>query len=199
MNRRSRSVAILTFGLLIFFIVIAYLVIDRPQSASPPLVSSSIPKASQTPIEVYYGLPMKLRIPSISVDAEIEYVGLTKQNDMESPSTADSTGWYKYGTIPGDNGSAVIAGHVVGPKGEPGVFYNLKKLKVGDDLSVVDGKGQTISFKVREIRAYDHNEQHDEVFNPQDSSHLNIITCAGGYDTKLQKYLERLVVFADKV
>ena len=150
-----------------------------------------------TPQITYHGLPMRLLIPSIGVDTSIESMGLTKSGGMDAPSKATTAGWYKYGAIPGDKGSAVLDGHIVGLRGEAGVFFNLHKLQVGDSLSVIDGKGQTTTFKVRGVRAYNQNEEHDEVFNSQDKAHLNIITCAGEWDAGQQHYLARLVVFAD--
>jgi LPXTG-site transpeptidase (sortase) family protein len=199
MNRRHRLPTVrLAFAITTIALVgIVYATLNKQVDPGTQLAATLKPKTTLNK-EVYYGLPVRLRIPAISVDTEIEYVGLTPQGDMESPKGIITTGWYKFGAIPGDKGSAVIAGHVVGPRGEPGVFYNLKKLNAGDDLSVVDGRGQTIAFKVREIRAYDHYEQHSEVFSAQGSSHLNLITCAGDWDASKQQYLERLVVFADK-
>jgi sortase A len=141
---------------------------------------------------------MTLKIPAINVDTAIEYTGLTAKGDMTPPGSPNTVGWYKYGAIPGDAGSAVIAGHVVGPKGEPAVFARLNKLQKGDLLLVVDGKNQTASFVVRQIRTYNQEEQHNEVFNSGAGTHLNIITCAGEWNSSQRHYLERLVVFADK-
>lgn len=114
------------------------------------------------------------------------------------PSSPATVGWYKYGAIPGEAGSAVIAGHVVGSKGEPAVFVNIKKLQPGDKLLVVDSKQQTASFVIRKILTYKQEEQHAEVFDSGPGTHLNIITCAGEWDSTHHHYLERLVVFADK-
>lgn len=156
---------------------------------------------TQTPLPkvVYRGLPVRLQIPSINVDTTIEYTGLTKTGDMTAPTGVNSAGWYKYGAIPGETGSAVMDGHVVGPKGEPAVFANLNKLKPGDQLLVVDAKAQTATFVVREVRTYSETQQHDAVFNSSGGTHLNIITCAGEWDSSQRHYVDRFVVFADKV
>jgi sortase (surface protein transpeptidase) len=89
-----------------------------------------------------------------------------------------------------------MAGHVVGPNGEPAVFARLSNLKKGDELFVDDSKNQSAVFIVREVRKYTESEQHAEVFNGGEGTHLNIITCAGDWDANHQRYLERLVVFA---
>jgi LPXTG-site transpeptidase (sortase) family protein len=159
---------------------------------------SKLPAMPVVAKKTYRGLPMDLKIPAIGVDTSIEYTGLTTNGDMKVPTSPNDVGWYKYGAIPGDVGSAVIAGHIVGSRGEPAVFAHLNKLQKGDLLQVVDAKKQTASFTVREIKTYDQQAQHSEVFDSGAGTHLNIITCAGEWDSAHHHYLERLVVFADK-
>jgi len=144
------------------------------------------------------GLPVRLQIPKIKVDATIVYLGLTTAGDMAVPSNPEDVGWYKNGPLPGNKGSAVIDGHVVGSRGQNAVFIDLKKLQKGDSLFVIDGQGRTASFVVREARPYSQNQHPSEVFNTSDGVHLNLITCSGDWDTTQHRYLERLVVFADK-
>lgn len=143
------------------------------------------------------GPPVRLVIAGLKIDAKIGQLGLTKDGDMDIPSNIMETGWYKYGPRPGVVGSAVIAGHLSGEKGEPGIFRNLEKLQKGDKLSVVDDKGQTTSFTVREIRHYDQNEEPSEVFNSNSGTHLNLVTCAGSWSKTERSYSKRLVVFSD--
>jgi LPXTG-site transpeptidase (sortase) family protein len=145
----------------------------------------------------YRGLPVRLKIPAIGVDTKIEYMGDTPSGDMAVPKSLVNAGWYKFGPIPGDTGSSVIAGHVVGFKNEPGVFVQLDRLKPGDLLLVTDAKAQIASFTVRELKTYDPTQQHNEVFNSVSGTHLNLITCAGDWDSSHLHYLKRLVVFAD--
>lgn len=144
------------------------------------------------------GLPVRLVIAGLDIDAPIGQLGLTESGDMDNPSNIMETGWYKYGPHPGDIGSAVIAGHLSGEKGQPGIFKNLEKLQKGDSLSVVDDKGQTISFTVRETRYYDQDEKPSEVFNTNTGAHLNLITCAGSWDKTERSFSKRLVVFSDR-
>jgi LPXTG-site transpeptidase (sortase) family protein len=170
------------------------------QSATPPAKQPKALKthASITPAQSYPGLPSRLKVLAIGLDAPVEYVGKTAQGDMGIPSSPDSVGWYKYGALPGEAGTAVMAGHVVGPKGEPGVFTNISKLRKGDTFSVVDTKGLNISFVVTQTKTFGQTEQPTEVFSSSAGVHLNLITCAGEWDQASHQYLQRLVVFADK-
>jgi LPXTG-site transpeptidase (sortase) family protein len=146
---------------------------------------------------IVYGLPMRLEIPSIQVSAQILYMGLTKAGDMEAPVHIEDAGWYKLGASPGNEGSAVIAGHVGVER--PGIFSNLNKVRVGDRITVTDVKGDVAAFTVREIRTFAEGQRADEVFNSAGGSHLNLITCAGAWDQSKRRYSDRLVVFADKI
>lgn len=185
----------LLLGLLLIFVTGSH---PKNKSVAPAAFAPT-KSASVTNKMIYYGLPMRLKIPAIGIDTSIESLGLTPQGDMDAPAGPDNVGWYKYGAIPGDSGSAVLDGHVVGPRGEEGVLFNLHKLQVGDTISVIDGKSQIISFTVREIRSYNQGEQHSEVFSAQDKPHLNIITCSGDWSPSQHHYLERLVVFTDLI
>lgn len=57
--------------------------------------------------------PTYLYIPSIHLTAPIEPVGIDATGAMAvPPGTSNAVGWYEYGTIPGQRGSAVIDAHV---------------------------------------------------------------------------------------
>lgn len=170
------------------------------RSVPPPLilVNDYTAPTKPTASESYRGLPVRLKIPSIGVDTSIEYVGDTPAGAMAAPSSPLVAGWYKYGAIPGEAGSSVIAGHVVGPLGEPGVFKRLSELADGNTIQVVDARGQTASFTVRSVRTYDETQQHAEVFNSASGTRLNLVTCAGAWDAGKREYAERLVVFTDQ-
>lgn len=142
------------------------------------------------------GLPVRLVIPTINVNTNVQYVGITPQGEMEVPSNAVDVGWFKLGSRPGEKGSAVIAGHIDGESGEAGVFINLYALKQGDELYVEDYQGIRTRFIVRESRTYDPGYA-EEVFSANDSAHLNLVTCDGIWDGTKKSYAKRLVVFAD--
>lgn len=143
--------------------------------------------------------PQRIIIPSIGIDTEIQEVGLTQNGAMEVPSSTTEVGWYKFGPHPGQVGSAVITGHYDGENGTKGVFEKLHLLKKGDKIYIIESNGKKITFTVRESRKYDPDADASEVFNQSDSSHLNLITCDGKWDTAQESYSKRLVVFTDVV
>ena len=83
---------------------------------------------------------------------------------------------------------------------KPGVFSNLYELRTGDKLSIVNDKGETINFVVREVRSYDPVADATAVFTSTDGgAHLNLITCEGVWKQAQLSYTQRLVVFTDAV
>jgi LPXTG-site transpeptidase (sortase) family protein len=143
-------------------------------------------------------LPVRLKIPQINVDAAIENVGVAADGAMAVPNDIANVGWFNLGPRPGQNGSAVIAGHYNGKSGQAGVFANLSKLQIGDKLYVQNSSGRLITFMVRKSQMYDPGYA-DNVFSQSDGAHLNLITCDGVWDKVAKSYSKRLVVFADIV
>lgn len=146
-----------------------------------------------------FGLPRRLKIPSIKVDAPVEYVGLTSDGAMDVPKGTANVGWYNLGRRPGENGSAVIAGHFGTINKIPQVFNNIHKLRKDDKIYIEDEKGRNIIFVVREIQRYGKDEDSSGIFGSIDGkAHLNLITCAGVWNKAEKTFSERLVVFTDK-
>lgn len=156
----------------------------------------ALPSPAQS--QTLEGIPQRLLIPKIGVDAEIVPVAMDKEGRMATPPTAQNTGWWSLGEAPGGKGSAVVDGHFDDPQGNPGVFYRLGELDVGDQIMVEDDKGVKRVFEVYKIAKYNDAEfPLRQVFADKSGSYLNLITCAGVWDAKQNNYQERLVVFAE--
>ena len=154
---------------------------------SPTSINSSQP-----------GLPARLIIPSIHVDAPVINVGLAADGSVGVPKGPLEVAWYQLGPRPGTEGSSVITGHF-GPwrDGSHSVFDRLGELKVGDQIQVTDENGKTISFTVRATKTYNAGESPTEVFNKTGGKFLNLITCHGDWLANQKTYTQRLVVFAE--
>jgi LPXTG-site transpeptidase (sortase) family protein len=167
------------------------------QGSSTLLVEKDVASSSQE--QTIVGLPARLKIPVIGVDAPVNPVGLTSDGAMGVPKGPADVAWYNLGPRPGDSGSAVIAGHFGWKNNIPAVFDNLHKLRKGDKMSVEDEKGVVITFVVREVRTYDKDSDASDVFGSGDGKvNLNLITCTGAWNKKEKTFSKRLVVFADK-
>ena len=145
------------------------------------------------------GNPVRIVIPSISVDAAIQNVALTKFGAMDLAKDPLETSWYELGALPGTIGSAVIAGHVNWYNHEKAVFENLHDISPGDSIHIIDDTNTTISFIVREVQSFSATANAESVFLSDDGkSHLNLITCEGVWNGKSEQFTNRFVVFADR-
>ncbi len=164
-------------------------------------------------------VPIRLRLPSIGVDAEVLGVGMTTSNVMDAPMGGrgdpvwQQAFWYRGSAIPGAPSTALIAGHIAG-SGRPGVFFDLADLRPGDPIVVHDERtGLDVSFSVDELVAYPLAEASDPAVltriygagpvagtPPQPSadglSHLTLITCSGTFRDGTHDH--RLVVYATR-
>jgi sortase A len=140
-------------------------------------------------------LPTGIAIPSIKLNTGIEYMGLNEKGELDVPSgQSKNVGWYKYGTIPGHVGSAVMDAHVYA------AFKNLKNVRVGDDVYVAMQNGTTLHFKITEKKVVPLSEVPIyEFFHRAEGRELHIITCAGTFSKKLDTYDKRLLVYATLV
>lgn len=146
--------------------------------------------------------PVKLIIPAIEVNAAIQSVGLseTGNGEMGVPTNLVDVAWYNQGPLPGMPGSAVIDGHMNGINVTKAVFYDLRKLKLGDLVTVVNQGGKTLRFQVVNIKTYNYNDATNEVFaGDATKARLNLITCAGSWVKNQETYNKRIVVFTELI
>jgi LPXTG-site transpeptidase (sortase) family protein len=141
------------------------------------------------------GRPTRLKVQAIGLDTSLETLKLGPDGELIPPKSFPKAGWYADGTLPGDTGPAVIAGHVDSKRG-PAVFYKLRELTKGDRIEVVRG-GQIVRFTVTSTAWYPKNKfPTDDVYGPTPDRQLRLITCGGVFDRSLRSYKDNLVVYA---
>ena len=208
-NRFSWNVALMvSFGIGLLAVAGSIFIQTRGESVfaflgnfSTTLSASSTPLGSGTSY-AQTGQPVRLIIPSIGVDANVQSVGLYWKGDgtMGIPTNFTDVAWYNLGPRPGMPGSAVIDGHLDGKDVKEAVFYNLDKLKAGDSVMVVDSKGKTLQFRVLATKLYDYQDSTDDIFSSNvPTPRLNLITCAGDWMPDQKLYDKRVVVFTELV
>lgn len=190
------GVFVLTTGILLlgyFFIV--------PSLNEPLLAAQSLEARTVFETEEWIPeLPVRLVIPAIEVDAEVQFVGLDTSGTgaMGVPSNFTDVGWYKDGVRPGMQGSAVIAGHYNGKNTPRAVFYDLDTLKVGDEVVIMSAERIEDIYFVVKIETYDYDAPTTDVFISTDGKkRLNLITCSGDWMPESKLYNKRTVVFTE--
>ncbi len=161
------------------------------ESALPNLVL--YPPTNQD--EIGISQPVSLEIPKLALTAPIEAKGLLDTGQMAVPDNRDTVGWFSPGAVPGQQGNAVMVGHVDDKTG-PAVFFYLNRLTTGDFIHVEDKDGKRLTFIVTKKEAYD--RQHAPlsiIFGPTNAKRLNLITCTGSFNREQGTHEKRLVVY----
>ena len=145
--------------------------------------------------------PVRIVIPAIRVDAGL--IDLARGTDgvlAAPPSTVlDKAGWYAKGTVPGQTGPAVIAGHVDWVN-RIAVFHRLDELTTGDTITVVMNDGSKVHFAVDDVRKVSKFAfPTASVYGPTPDAQLRVITCGGPWDDARNIYSENVVVSATEV
>lgn len=183
-------------GLVVLVSVIFYFSIKnitRPNSSFLVLSNAA------TDGDIIPGLPVRLKIPKINLDVQIEYVGIDSKGAIAAPKIQENVAWFNLSPYPGKIGSAIITGHYGWKNKRPAVFDNLYKLHQGDKIYIEDNGGLIMSFVVKGNRRYDPMADATDILISKDGkAHLNLITCEGDWDAVAKSYSQRLVIFTDK-
>jgi Sortase domain len=141
------------------------------------------------------GGPTRVRIPTIGVNTGLEALSLDRSGALNPPQAYARAGWYAAGVVPGDQGPAVIAGHVDSLKG-PAVFFRLHELRPGD-LVEVQRDGDWLTFRVTGSSRYPKDQfPSEQVYAPTPGPELRLVTCGGSFDTAAGSYRDNVVVSA---
>jgi sortase (surface protein transpeptidase) len=141
-------------------------------------------------------VPVRIEIPSIGVASSLDRLGRAPDRTVEVPRRWEVAGWYAPGTRPGDPGSAVILGHVDSKRG-PAVFFRLRELRRGDDVTITRADGSSVRFAVDRTEQYDKRRfPTDAVYYPTLAPELRLVTCGGEFDATAGHYRSNVIVFA---
>jgi sortase (surface protein transpeptidase) len=143
--------------------------------------------------------PVQLRVPAIGLQVSLSTLGLNTNGTVQVPTNIQQPGWYRLGPSPGQDGSAVILGHVDSYQG-PAVFFKLRSLVPGDLVDVNLADGASAQFKVAYVAMYSKTSFPDQqVYAGHGSSTLQLVTCGGAFDTQTGHYLSNVVVYSSLV
>jgi hypothetical protein len=162
----------------------------------PWAVRPVLPRYHRTATVLQAPAPTRVTIDAIGVGSPLVPLGLGAGGVMQVPTDYDTAGWYTPGARPGENGPAVIAGHVDSGTG-PAVFFHLRDLRPGNRVVVDRADGSRVTFMVDSVRQYAKATFATEtVFGPTTVPALRLITCGGEFDHASGHYRDNVVVFA---
>jgi sortase (surface protein transpeptidase) len=158
----------------------------RAAQGAPSAEVTAVPRAT----------PLHLSIPAIGVDTTLVRLGLNPDDTLQVPADFAVAGWFALGPSPGEQGAAVIAGHVDSKRG-PAVFFRLGELDPGALVRVVLGDRTELLFRVYAVREYPKTAFPTSlVYAATPGPELRLVTCGGPFDAHTGHYLDNVVVFA---
>jgi sortase A len=150
-----------------------------PDASAP---AATVPVRKPTPVDPTGGIPTRLVIPAIKLDAPVETVGWHTVDGVSQWDVPDyfAAGWLMTSTTLGKPGNTALTGHhnIAGE-----VFRNLVKLQPGDRLTLY-ARDQPFFYEVVLRRILPERGQPDEVrranarwIQPTTDERITLITC----------------------
>jgi LPXTG-site transpeptidase (sortase) family protein len=124
-------------------------------------------------------------LPAVTVDGELKV-----------PENVDYVGWWDGSAYAGDPfGSTVIAGHVDSATEGIGFFARLRRVKVGDVVTLRAGSHR-LSYRISSVRTVNRHAlaTDSRAFDQTGPHRLVLITCTGNYRRDQGGYESNLVV-----
>lgn len=167
----------------------------RPDAAGtvPPDSPSDRPRAAGK-AGMPRSVPLTVTVPRVGLTAKLRPVQLTDRGQMPLPADPASAGWLDSSAAPGENGTAVLAGHVDTQDG-PAAFYELAGAKPGMRVEIRRTDGTTAEFTIDAVAVYPKDRFPDRVYAPTTGPSLRLITCTG-WDSDTETYRDNVVVYA---
>ncbi len=142
--------------------------------------------------------PVRLAVPARGVDTAVDPVGVEPDGQMTIPADVGRVGWYRFGPAPGDDGSAVIAGHVDDREQGLGAMAPLRDAAVGDEVVVTDAAGTAGRWRVVSREVIEKQVLPlDRLFAREGPPRLTLITCGGPFLAEFGSYRDNVVVVAE--
>ena len=171
-----------------------------PPSLAAPATAAAVPAVTATvPAAVARAVPVRVIIPAIGVNAAVTPEGTDSSGALNMPSLSaeNLVGWWDGGAAPGQDGPAVIAGHVDSAQAGPLVFWDLRLLKAGDIAETEPGG---LRFEVTKVTEVDKSAfPTTAVYGPTKDPELRLITCGGTFDAASGHYLSNVIVYATEI
>jgi hypothetical protein len=162
---------------------------DAASEATPGFASET-PGREANPASPHR--PVGLVLPGSAGPAPVVPVGLAGgdeqwgvrlpgalDGELATVPNGDQVGWYSGGPVPGEPGSAVLAGHVDWGHA-PAVFAGLADLVPGAAVTVIRADGAELEFGVDRVDVYPKSALPAEVlYRPAPLPELRLVTCTG--------------------
>jgi len=173
-----------------------------PDPAPTPLPTAAVDVPRQSseiaPVE-QVSAPVRIQIPSVSIDIKITPVGVEADGLMQIPENIQVAGWYRYGPWPSsETGSTVITAHVDSFDQGLGPFAYLKEMPADAEIIVTTGDGVDHRYRLESVQNIQKTQLPlDQVFDRDGAPRIVLLTCGGQFDKNVRNYSDNVVAIAN--
>ena len=206
------SILLLVGGLASIFVALNDDNVELPNEGSLEEILSEREPVQTTdapPVDEPEGpAPVRIIVPRIGVDAPVLAMGLDASRYPEVPSSGSEVAWYTFSARPGQGSNAVFSGHVdwyYWGMPDEGVFYHLRELKIGDEISLGLEDGSEVRYSVAGNVAVSYDDPSViDVMDPTSRDVITLITCGGTWQRDYSNpnggtYSHRVIVRAERI
>jgi hypothetical protein len=165
-----------------------------PSTQLAPSIAGAAGRGSP-PARGVAAVPVRLRVPSLGVDAPVTPVAAQSGGALAVPDDPHVVGWWRAGAAPGsERGTVVLDGHVDSHLAGPGALFRLAEIRPGAAVLLMTSRG-TIPYVVVAIRGYPKADLPAQVFDTSGRPRLVLITCGGAFDRRIRQYADNIVAY----
>ncbi|WP_291889507.1 class F sortase [Cellulomonas sp.] len=165
-----------------------------PRAPAVPVTDASRPLPA-TPVVP----PVRLEVPTVGVDMPVDPEGVADDGSMALPPDANRAGWYRYGPGPlSAAGTTLVAAHVDSRLSGVGPFARLRRVGVGDPVTVTASGGTRLAYTVVDVtRVPKDTAPVGAWFDRDGAPRLVLVTCGGAWLADIGHYADNVVVTAE--
>jgi len=138
-------------------------------------------------------LPVRVRIPTLSLDYEIWPMGADSTGTMLIAPRLEITSWFDRSAIPGNQGNAILGGHNMWG-GVRSRLFNLDDMQIGDVMEIDYADGTSMRFLMESVFVYPlATAPAHLIMDVQIETRVTLITCKGPYNPTIRTSDYRIV------
>lgn len=186
-----------------------------PRQASTLPSTPPSPQPSPRRSSCRAGVPARLVIPALGVNAAFERIGVDRNapadaagnRPLGNPVDRRNAGWYEPGPQPGSGqGTVLINGHTY--RNGSAIFKEsfAARVQTGQRIDIVQANGSTCSYRIERIwrtvdskRDYPAIVAREGLYDSSGPERLFLATCGGRWSDRIQNYLDINIVIATPI
>jgi hypothetical protein len=164
-----------------------------PAAAPSPVQLPSAGASPAKPALTSEGVPTRLSIAALRMNAPVQAVGVGPDRALRIPSDPGQLGWWIGSAMPGSaKGTVLIVGHVDTAREGPGALFKLEHLRMGSRIEVRIGD-RTVAYRAVARRSYPKQKLPQQLFSTGAPAELALVTCGGTF--RHGTYSDNVVVY----